>query len=103
MYVPSGGYNLNTVNVGDGIISSALYRPAAPVFVSPAGSKRVYSRDELLTLKDFRSAKTVQNIMVHMPDSIRQGEIIFCKYSIPYSIGVAGFFRRGFFSAYCEI
>ena len=83
MYVPSGGYNLNTVNVGvggnDGIISSALYRPAAPVFVSPAGSKRVYSRDELQTLKDFRSAKTVQNIMVHMPDSIRQGEIIFYK------------------------
>ena len=87
--MPSGGYNLNTVNVGDGandgIISSALYRPAALVFVSPAGSKRVYSRDELLTLKDFRSAKTVQNIMVHMPDSIRQGEIIFCKYSIPYA------------------
>lgn len=70
----NGGGNLSSFS--SPAPGAAHVMTSQQVFVSPAGTKRVYSRDELMKMKDFRSSKIVHSIMQHMPDNLRQGEMI---------------------------
>lgn len=55
------------------VIASASFPASSQIYVSPAKSKRIYTRDELLQHKEYRSSHTVNSLAVNMPDDIRKG------------------------------